>query len=1189
MEQIQGSYNVTYGYITVKGRPTSEDHGSEQAAEQIARWAAQGARDRENNAFYDVQKRIEQTAALMAVVGYTYGEHLAQSTFRETDWSSEAMQSHLSRIGYGTSAQTQARQMMDSAQFIYLDGENAGKDYLPNHQVYQPSQDQLRQLQATGSCIANGGRIGICGQSEQQTARILQAASAEQDKSASTFDVAGRRDMRQSLSDIASHQVSYIASFSAQYGVSGFNGSKKQVTELDRALDKNLKKLNAQRSRIIDPEQIAQLDRQIARLKEQKGDLSIFSKTGANADKKHAGADMRAYGRRMIAQQFLGDDFSRGLRTYQMGGKIVGQSLRLGARGLSAAGTGAVGLVGKAVGNVAKGTKVGAVGNRVAEGSKKLDRAVKDKTRRHSRGEKRERRRDRRDNARANRDKRLLKQSEKNKNELTGLRTKKEKSGLTVKESKRLEKLKKRQSRHTKRGEQRIRVNEKRVLRRRKWADRKKAIQNSGVYKLLAAPLRAVNAVNYALSWLKKKGILIIAIALLVIVIFEAMLGAVISVPPIMTSFFGSAMDDVMNANYTQRIVNETANDLSRSFMDAAISDAEKHFLIDDPVSSDGLEWYRAVSEGKIVNVIAQEDTEAFLRSQGRDVEQLPGVNANLLQITSMMHYHLADEIDFDNYSTGKAYMYYLYARSHDIVRFSDGTPTYGYENQEDHADNELYENLPYFDSATGSVVRGAESCTNVYVHGYNTISFADGTAYSAKVNELRATVSSFLTKTLQGLLADYLQEEGVRSGLVSDDMLKASGLWVNEIPSDAAGTCDNYTVMRGALNCSCATHIHSEECFWTTDPHSGARIRCDTPQCEEAAHTHSPWVSPENPGCYDTYYLCMGHCGGHICPTVDVSVAMDWETLIQMDAIKITNPVVSDVDFWNINTAGTISDWRDDWIHKTNTYFDYYPNSPASAYLWLGKNIFSTVAGRTGGTEGEALEASDDSFDFDGWFLADGTIDPDKLDDMNTLYGTRDTDFEAGVECWKDFEVTFPAACGQPLTEAEIASVLEQVRTQNPGITSRKLAVIEEALRGVGQYWYSCDGNGHINGLYNTSGPSECSGFVGGVLNRALGTSYSCAAADYASYGTSRAKKAGDVIAHNRGGEGYTGHVMIYLGYLPEGVPGYRTYSATNIWGTEQAGGGFYVIDCNPSNGGSVLRQMDFGDLSGYNAWCGY
>lgn len=385
--------------------------------------------------------------------------------------------------------------------------------------------------------------------------------------------------------------------------------------------------------------------------------------------------------------------------------------------------------------------------------------------------------------------------------------------------------------------------------------------------------------------------------------------------------------------------------------------------------------------------------------------------------------------------------------------------------------------------------------------------------------------------------------------------------------------------------------HVHTADCC-SLENHHHTPTECmecgdDTGKATRPEHTeHTPWryanKTDSYTGCYDTIWVCGGHCGGHITPQIDLIQNQTWEGLAQLDSFQTVRELTdTDLaeDFLDA-TSGckTLENWKAAWENKMtnwwrplvlsggpvmwNSFWTAAKYNSAGAVDWFTGFISSF------GNETEALEETNNAVDiygFEGWFVEDDAgrvvINQDAIDLLGDLYGTIDDNFQTGYELWEAFEVKFPRGAGIPLTSEQIEQYMYYIKGHHPTLGEKRFAVLEEAMNGVGMFWYDLSGAGHENGRTNTYGRSECSGFVSGVLTRAFGREFNCSAAGFASLGVTAGNfTPGDVIAHANGGKGYTGHVMIYVGYIEDGPDG----------------DGEYVIDCSSTTGGSTMRKTN-------------
>lgn len=310
-----------------------------------------------------------------------------------------------------------------------------------------------------------------------------------------------------------------------------------------------------------------------------------------------------------------------------------------------------------------------------------------------------------------------------------------------------------------------------------------------------------------------------------------------------------------------------------------------------------------------------------------------------------------------------------------------------------------------------------------------------------------------------------------------------------------------------------------------------------------------------------------------------------------------------------NENDIVTVAKFRSYWYAKVTQWFRPMPRSPWGFYKKLGENyivkyleacdgfidaiegiftrIFGTAEKNEKKTDGQgewtqSMEETDDSgpdkWQWEGWWQERHVFDESLFDEVSTFYGSWEEDqYKASEEWWKEetsgeAHVDFPkmGIGGVIYSEEEIEAIVQELiniyqqYAEMSGLynelSEQQIAILKAGLSRCGTFSYSLSGGAHINAIKNNSGSGDCSGWVSGTLSQALGKNFNASAAGYASMGVyGGAREPGCVIAHNNGGSGYTGHVMIYVGYMSNGPQG----------------AGTYVMDCSSSVGGSSLRKM--------------
>ena len=898
--------------------------------------------------------------------------------------------------------------------------------------------------------------------------------------------------------------------------------------------------------------------------------LKFYKENGLGQD---SNGGYRAYGRALVKQYIMGDDIARGVRFYKISGSAAIATVRFSTKMVAntAVNIATSRPVHAVAAGISKVTGIGANSNYIKNTNTKKARkeyrkntktAVSNRIRKKSAGEKITARRQRKQahNIRA-RQRAGAKRARLNKR-MKGMNPSSKMYALT-------------------KARYKLQGASIKILRFKYNLGSR--VRNSFVFKMgrrINAPIRfiyqhnPINLVTSIMNILKrkaKKAIGALLLTAIIPIVLPVLISGVISGVCGLLAHFATAYNpanmlaDALGAtNYMQLTINETTLDLATELELALENDAQTYYLSDETaVPSDGLAWTKQVDEAGVTKIYSTEKgvVEGY---------ELPGVSANLQAICSMAHKRFLGEIDFNNYFTVKGYVYMMYIYSHDALRDANGDIVYDYEDIKECESDCIYdgevsihtEDATPEKAAVVEVTRPKEICSNVYIHGYSS-------EYNSAVNKKRAEFGTFLTASLQTLGAD-----------ITPDMTSI-GVFANELPHDACGTCDRqHCKAVRVLTCRQREHDHNSSCF-----HEGI-LTCSIPY-----HKHSN-------SCYTTYYVCLGHCGGHISPSVTLTMDMTYENLAKHDAFAIPRYLDAS-DFSNtaseyvdgklsVGTSSTPSaqeyktfeDWQKAWTSKVDNWgFTQYLKTPVEWLVIGARNLIDWFID-TFSTDATATK-KDDVEEFGGWVNEDGSW-TSEFKDLPDVYGTYyvNDDPSQGVcevpygdanELWEGFDVTFPTGAGVRLTKSQIKNLLEQIKEAYPNIGQTQLDVIEEALSEVGNWSYSL--KGHTNGYYHEGGITDCSGFVGGVIYRTLGIDTTGMLA--ANYNGSSYRTAGSAISHSEGGKGksgisFTGHVVIYLGYLSEGIPGYT------VGGAEQSGPGHYIVHCSSGDGwsGSVVQK---------------
>lgn len=412
--------------------------------------------------------------------------------------------------------------------------------------------------------------------------------------------------------------------------------------------------------------------------------------------------------------------------------------------------------------------------------------------------------------------------------------------------------------------------------------------------------------------------------------------------------------------------------------------------------------------------------------------------------------------------------------------------------------------------------------------------------------------------------------------------------------------------------------HKHGVSCYDTT------------PGNTICGHKHEPWQGKDNPGCWKTVCICPGHCGSHLDPKINIVQKVTYRGLADEDNFgtpywltyeeivgaggALSGGMYEMLNGFLTNDSDvvTVAKFRGYWYGKITQWFSPLPRSPWGFYKKIGEHYIETYVKvcdgfleaigdlfkyffgdedekeeRVGNKEGwnQSMEdgAEPDKWDWEGWWNKRGEFDYSLFDEVAALYGSWEEDqYKASTQFWKKDQMAGEAECifpsvgigGVVYSEEEINTFLDELLKVYSNLTPEQIAILKAGLQRCGTFSYSLAGAAHNNALKNGSGSGDCSGWVGGTLEAAgiidpTGKHWSgLNAAAFANKGTYGAvKQPGSIIAHKNGGSGYSGHVMIYVGYLEDGPDG----------------AGTYVMDCSSTTGGSSLRAMTQSQLDKY------
>lgn len=691
-----------------------------------------------------------------------------------------------------------------------------------------------------------------------------QAHKAEKSRRESISNASSIDEKSGAMGTLQSRAISFLRT---QPGLKDFcDPSRKKKGETDEHFHirecRERKAELAEQLKVLDPSEVTarnQIHQQMSYLNTFEEELAVGGHKGFTGQQR--------YGVRILSNKVLGSDMTTGIEAYRRIGQVTAASVRLVSRVSYAIdnkmtqyvikngvfseksvdkllnGKGSFQNVCEKIGtgmekinrfsnNQAK--KHGAkIDKKIAEDKERL-LAKRNGTYKEYKAELKESRRKEKMTHRANV---RMERNNRFRTEKQTLLAKKDAGTITTKESKRLEQLVRREKRLSRRTEfyNSDKMNWARKARENfQAADKKVRDITNKIGGVFMKPLRAINKVVTAVKQFATKMIMKLIIiplgAIVGVFLIMALLATIFSyVAFFLSADIGTDLAGALNnQNYIQYIVDDTAKTLSKEFVETAKRDAQIHYKIDEDgkVDSEKYDWYMGVNESELGEIYASEDKKLLLNS----------VNENLVPVVSMMHYRYLDEINFLNWQTAKGYVYFMYIQSHN-------RGDYQYKESDSHTT--LYENTPVFVASdyvtytdAGPVItRPAESCGNVYIHGYDKVAFANET-----YNKIRAAKDSLLTETVSFLFGDMIYVSG-----------KSNGLWNEDIdgkPFDAKGECVTAQGMNSGV---LTTARRSEEdyienfCPGYEHIHNMNIPACAKGTCGLVAHTHTDqcWICP--------------------------------------------------------------------------------------------------------------------------------------------------------------------------------------------------------------------------------------------------------------------------------------------------------------------------------------------------------
>lgn len=1200
----QTLYNMTNGKYSLGSMNGVENTFVDTVGHGVVQVATKDFKT-EGNTVYENQQRVARTAAVMSLVIGDANKIQEENNFKDMMSSfnnNNSGMSWLQQIGYTGTAGTDMANLSKNT-FNYTDASGVVHKETTGIPL---NREQIQALSLNGTCTINGRICSIEGMSKSDTIKHANSILRNYDHEQRLQHVTKRDDMIFEMGNARNTSINYIKTQSGPQSILAKNigsGTSREISNC-RTLLAN-ERTNILNQLGNNPQNANALRQQLAENTKQSQLLDNHINNMGNSDhsSRRGLTGRQRYGLSIVGQNLAGSDMMTGYRTTARTLDVAMMSVRT-VYGLSLnTAQGATHLAAEFANRINPSSRI-TQGFKRANDRTKLanDRRKEYRSMRRSgdhagvRNLKAQRRNEDSAFRNAQRNTNLKNSADRNRkngNTRKADRLERRRQGLESRANRRAARLDRHNS--LKEGVGKFKKSLANLWENSPFGKLQK------LYRKITDPFRnLIDTVKKAIVKFAKTYLLPPLLIFLLVIIIEIVLGTLIS---ILGAFFASD-DAEPKRNYTQKIVDEISQDMGKKYVEIAKKDATYHYTFLDtaPVSGyakdgtftgitinggDGIKWHKAPNKGTIGNIVSWDGTR-----------KLESVNSNLLPITSLMHARFCNIIDKDNYLTAKAYMYYMYAHSHEV-------DSYDYKDIDDCAPENLYSEPiteSNWDIDNKKLRRPSTLCNNVYLHGYKTDTL------NAKFNQASAKIFEIGYKIGKVFTSESFEQ------LLDENAGKVIGIWVQEKPYDEIDgeivECKNYVATvystteyetgpnwddwYSELICKQRPHIHDASCYSRTceeedepctlpgdhsthHPCNGSTHEhlpgppgnyeslsdadyneCWTLTCDKHAHIHTAWFEPyddeegHHESCYKTVYICKGHCGGHILPVVNIKVADDWENLMKKDNGRIAM-LVTDSTF-NNNFLGRA------FANTSLSAFQTFWDTETTSWFIISRSAIST-------SDGE-----EDINDFEGWQAEDGTY-TEQVEFMTSLDGSVDDKFKDGVENWKSMEVTFPLGGGTPLNEDEIDTFMEELLASNPSLSESRQAAIRKAMEYVGMFWYDLQAPGTME---DESGRMDCSGFISSVLYHAdIGFANDWTASGYSAHGSTRSDSIipGDILSKNTNyyagkwsGDGQSNHVIMYVGHLSDGPDG----------------DGDYIIDCSSSQGGSCLRKMS--NFNGYN-----
>lgn len=194
-------------------------------------------------------------------------------------------------------------------------------------------------------------------------------------------------------------------------------------------------------------------------------------------------------------------------------------------------------------------------------------------------------------------------------------------------------------------------------------------------------------------------------------------------------------------------------------------------------------------------------------------------------------------------------------------------------------------------------------------------------------------------------------------------------------------------------------------------------------------------WKSKDKTGDYNTWYICHGHCPGHLTPLIDYAFVSDVDNLMAFDTTNLTE------------------------LRSFSQKIGFHNDMPSQSAL-------------------EGVRGFNDTW-WDHW-------SDENKDWVHLVAGTRNDEYKDGLTWLQNLGVQ-TKTMGCSLTEADIAALNKLIPTEAQGCPPKTQAMLQYAIDHSGGYFRYADPSTQANMRLSNNPPMrDCSSFVSEVINSA-------------------------------------------------------------------------------------------------------